>query len=71
MPSSTAQAERLSVTEAAEYLGVAVTTLYGWRTRQHGPRSAKVGRKLVYLRGELDRWLRDAQGYAGTRRRSA
>ncbi len=44
--------------DAADYLGVAVTTLYRWRRDQHGPRSVQHGRRRYRYRiSELDAYL--------------
>lgn len=52
--------ERLSISEAATYLGLSKRTLYGWREADTGPRSFTVGaRKIYYLRGDLDAYLAD------------
>jgi predicted DNA-binding transcriptional regulator AlpA len=32
-------------------------TLRYWRHRGEGPRSFKVGRRVVYVRAEVERWL--------------
>ncbi|MEI2718250.1 MAG: helix-turn-helix domain-containing protein [Candidatus Nanopelagicales bacterium] len=55
----------LDTTEAASaYIGAAVGTLRYWRHRGLGPPSFKVGRRVLYRRDDLDKWL-DAQ-YAAT-----
>ena len=50
----------LTADEAAEYLGVSLQTLYGWRWKRVGPRAAKVGRELRYRLRDIEAWL-DAQ----------
>lgn len=47
----------LKCPEAAEYLGVAVNTLYSWRHVGRGPRVIKVGNALRYRRSDVDAWL--------------
>jgi len=52
--------ELLSVEEAADYLGVKKSTIYGWIFRRKVP-FVKVGR-LVKFRGEaLRKWLTDRE----------
>ena len=48
---------RMSRTEAAEYLGVKYNTLSVWASEGRGPAPTKVGRKVYYLRTELDHYL--------------
>ena len=50
-------AHLLTLTEAAEYLGVKVKTLYEWRRLQKGPPSISVGRLVKYRFPDLDAWL--------------
>ena len=57
---SLAPEERMTITQAAAYLGLSRRTLYGWREANTGPRSFRVGeRKVVYLRSDLDAYLAD------------
>ena len=44
---------------AAEYLGLSPATLETMRSRGGGPRFSKLGRRVVYRREELDRWLEE------------
>ena len=50
----------LSIQQAAEYLGRPVATLYDWRYKGVGPRSAKLGGRIVYRQTDLEAWV-DAQ----------
>jgi len=43
--------------EAAAYLRTPEATLYYWRHKGTGPRSMKVGRRVVYRQSDLDAWL--------------
>ncbi|MFG3410463.1 helix-turn-helix transcriptional regulator [Streptomyces sp. NPDC048142] len=44
--------------QAAEYMGVAVSTLANWRCRGEGPPFVKAGKRAVRYRvADLDRWL--------------
>lgn len=48
----------LSAREAAQYLGVSVSTLKNWRAKNIGPRWVMRGARLVaYKPAELDRFL--------------
>ncbi|WP_051029098.1 helix-turn-helix transcriptional regulator [Nocardia takedensis] len=56
--------DRLTLPEAAEYLGFSRGTLYNFRHYGTGPRSYKIGNRLVYDRADLDLWI--AQQKAAT-----
>ena len=43
--------------EAAGYLGIADQTLYNWRSQERGPDYIRLGRKIAYLRSDLDKFL--------------
>jgi excisionase family DNA binding protein len=47
----------LTTVEAADLLRVPDGTLRYWRHLGTGPRSARLGRKVVYLRADLDAWI--------------
>lgn len=47
----------LSIEEVAEYLGVAVTTIYDWRVEGKGPRAVRVGRHLRFTHADLAAWV--------------
>lgn len=49
--------ELLTTKAAAAFLGVAVKTLRDWRYRGIGVPSRKEGRRIVYERSDLERWL--------------
>lgn len=50
----------LSTKEAADYLGLNENTLRYWRHVGDGPKSFRLGKKLVhYLQDDLDQWLND------------
>ncbi|MBU0513663.1 MAG: helix-turn-helix domain-containing protein [Proteobacteria bacterium] len=46
-----------STKAAARYLGVSPQSLARWRITGQGPHFVKAGRRVVYLRADLDRWL--------------
>jgi predicted DNA-binding transcriptional regulator AlpA len=37
--------------------GVTPQTIYNWRAQGRAPRAHKVGRKLFFRRGDIERWL--------------
>lgn len=55
------QLEVLSTKEAAEYLGLSVNTLAGWRYLNQGPTYQRLGTsrraKVRYRRADIDAWL--------------
>ena len=50
----------LTIAEAAEVLRTPVATLRYWRHRNTGPRSFRLGRRVLYRRDDLLVWI-DAQ----------
>jgi excisionase family DNA binding protein len=59
MPHHTAdhQPELLTITEAAELLRAPVGTLRYWRHCNTGPRSFRLGRRVLYRRDDLHAWI--------------
>jgi excisionase family DNA binding protein len=55
-PTSNA-ADLLTVTEAAELLRAPVATLRYWRHLGTGPRSFRLGRRVLYRRDDLRSWI--------------
>lgn len=53
----------LHVEDVAEYYGVPVATLYQWRHRGIGPKSAKIGRHVRYRVEDVDAYF-EAQSSA-------
>jgi DNA-binding transcriptional MerR regulator len=47
----------LTLIEAADLLRTPVATLRYWRHRGIGPDSFRLGRRVVYRREDLDRWV--------------
>ncbi|WP_340540410.1 helix-turn-helix transcriptional regulator [Nocardioides sp. GXZ039] len=47
----------LSINQAAERLNRPVATLYDWRYKGTGPKSAKIGGKIAYRESDIDAWL--------------
>ena len=66
--STSDQPELLTITEAADLLRAPVATLRYWRHLGTGPRSFRLGRRVLYKRADLQLWLderRDAEGRRG------
>ena len=59
MPDHTAshETELLTIGEAAELLRTPVATLRYWRHRNTGPRSFRLGRRVLYRRDDLHAWI--------------
>ena len=49
--------ELLTITEAAELLRAPVATLRYWRHLGTGPRSFRLGRRVLYRRDDLQAWV--------------
>ena len=54
---ASSQPELLTIAEAAELLRTPVATLRYWRHRNIGPRSFRLGRRVLYRRDELHAWI--------------
>lgn len=54
---ATTAAHFMSPEELAEYLGVPVASVYGWRYKSVGPRAVKVGRHLRYRVSDVEAWI--------------
>jgi hypothetical protein len=48
--------KRFDTSGAAEYLGVAKQTMNQWRTCRRGPDYILMGRKVIYLKSDLDKY---------------
>ena len=60
--------ELLTITEAAELLRAPVATLRYWRHRNTGPRSFRLGRRVLSRRDDLHAWIDAQRGPAGAER---
>ncbi len=54
--------ELLTITEAAELLRAPVATLRYWRHLGTGPRSFRLGRRVLYRRDDLQAWVEEQLG---------
>lgn len=52
----------LTIDEAADFLRTPVATLRWWRHNHIGPRSFKVGRRVMYWLSDLRAWLDQQSG---------
>jgi DNA-binding transcriptional MerR regulator len=52
--------EMLSIEQLAEKLKTSVNTVRYWRTIGYGPKSARIGRRVMYRRADVEAWI-DAQ----------
>ena len=47
----------LRIGDVADRIGVPVNTLRYWRVQGRGPRSVRIGRRVVYRERDIDAWL--------------
>lgn len=47
----------LNAKQASQLLGLSPSTLAKWRLSGTGPRYSKLGRRVVYQRGEIESWM--------------
>ncbi len=55
--------------ELAAELGVSVDTLGRWAARGTGPKCVRAGRKVLYRRAVIQRWLEDQENPPAPRKR--
>ena len=56
-PTTVHRPELLTIAEAAELLRVPVATLRYWRHLEAGPRSFRLGRRVLYRHSDLHDWI--------------
>jgi len=66
VPNSTS--DLLTLTEAAAFLRAPVATLRYWQHLGIGPEGFRLGRRLLYRREDLDRWVAEQRETQSTRR---
>ncbi len=54
--------EFLTIAEVARELGVSEKTVRYWRYTGTGPKSARLGRRVLYRRSDLNDWVNAAFG---------
>jgi len=52
--------ELLTIEEVSEATRLPVNTLYHYRATGQGPKSGKLGRRVVYRRSDLEAWIAEA-----------
>lgn len=61
--------EWLTRAELAAELGVTVDTLCRWECRRSGPMCVRVGRRVMYRRSNVEKWLRKLESKKSWSRR--
>ena len=56
-PATGHESDLLTITEAADLLRAPVATLRYWRHLGTGPRSFRLGRRVLYRRDDLHNWI--------------
>ncbi len=49
--------DTLTLAEVAENEGISPATLRYWRHRGEGPKSFKLGRRVMYKRADVEAWI--------------
>lgn len=49
--------ELLTLQQVAERYNIEENTLRYWRAQRTGPKSARVGRRVMYRRADVERWI--------------
>lgn len=65
LPAEATVEKPLTVDEAARMVRTSADTMRYWRYAGKGPRSFKLGRRILYLRQDVDEWIaaeRERQG---------
>ena len=52
--------ELMTIEEVAEATRIPVNTLYHYRATGQGPKSAKLGRRVLYQRADVEAWVAEA-----------
>ncbi|WP_100501690.1 helix-turn-helix transcriptional regulator [Geodermatophilus chilensis] len=65
-PSANREPELLTITEAAELLRAPVATLRYWRHQGTGPRSFRLGRRVLYRADDLRSFIDAQHGQAAS-----
>jgi excisionase family DNA binding protein len=51
--------ELLTLDELSDYIRTPKATIYAWRKRRTGPVGHRLGRRLIFRRSDVDRWIAD------------
>ena len=57
--SQTAAKEWLNTKETSDYIGYSESTLENWRNLKRGPKFYKPLGRVLYLKEDLDEWLKE------------
>jgi predicted DNA-binding transcriptional regulator AlpA len=52
--------EFLTLEDFADVMGAPIATLRHWRLTGYGPKSAKIGRRVLYRRRDVESWIERA-----------
>ena len=52
--------ELLTIEEVSEATRLPINTLYHYRATGQGPKSAKLGRRVMYRRDDVETWITNA-----------
>ncbi len=69
-PDTGTNTQLLTLTEAAARLRTPVATLRYWRHLGTGPDSFRLGRRVVYRRDDIDRWITTQHDSQAARRQA-
>lgn len=47
----------LLMSEVSELTGIPVETLRTWRKNQQGPKAARIGKRVMYRRADVEAWI--------------
>ncbi|WP_432457937.1 helix-turn-helix transcriptional regulator [Cellulomonas iranensis] len=50
----------MQMEDVATELRIPIATLRYWRTRAEGPKSFRLGRRVVYMRKDVEAWIQQA-----------
>jgi len=50
-----------TVDDLSEFLGIAVNTIHGWRSKNYGPPARKIGKHLRYDPAQVREWIRKSE----------
>ena len=51
--------ELITIQQLSDDLGVPQNTLRYWRSQGRGPNSARIGRRVMYRRADVERWINE------------
>ena len=51
--------ELITIQRLSEEISIPANTLRYWRTQGTGPKSARIGRRVMYRRADVERWIEE------------